>query len=155
MPFGANCMIAQKSADILLVEDNAKDAELALTALQERNISQNVLHVMDGGEALDFISYAGNFADWGEGNVPKVILLDLELKAMSGLDVLRQLKSEERTRAIPIVMFTSSQREIELVESYRLGVNSYVIKPTGYKEFAQVVADIGHYWVNINRPSVF
>ena len=155
MPFGANYMIAQKTADILLVEDNAQDAELALAALQQRNISQNVVHVMDGDDALDFISYAGNFADWGEGSVPKVVLLDLELKTMSGLDVLRQLKSEERTRPIPVVIFTSSQREIERVESYRLGVNSYVIKPTGHKEYAQIVGDIGHYWVNVNRPSVF
>jgi len=110
---------------------------------------------MDGNEALDFISYAGLFATWGEGNLPKVILLDLNLRGMNGLDILRQLKTEERTKTIPIVVFTGSQREIELVESYRLGVNSYVIKPADHKEFSQIVGDIGHYWLNINHPSVF
>ena len=148
-------MFEKKSADILLVEDDAKDAELALSALRERNISQRIVHVMDGNEALDFISYAGLFATWGEGNLPKVILLDLNLRGMNGLDILRQLKTEERTKTIPIVVFTGSQREIELVESYRLGVNSYVIKPADHKEFSQIVGDIGHYWLNINHPSVF
>src|ERR1700761_430638 len=104
-----------KTADILLVEDNPTDAEMALMALRDRKISNNIVHVMDGSEALVFLSNIGLF---GEGNVnlPKVIFLDLKLKSCSGLDVLRQLKVEERTRTIPVVMFTSSQREIELIE---------------------------------------
>jgi two-component system, response regulator len=148
-------MLSQQSADILLVEDDVNDAELALAALRQRNISEKVVHVVDGNEALSFISYASLFGDWGGGNLPKVILLDLKLKTINGLDVLRQLKSEDHTKTIPVVVFTGSQREIELVESYRLGVNSYVIKPSDHKEYAQIVGDIGHYWVNINRPSVF
>lgn len=144
-------MWLQKPADILLVEDNARDAELALAALQERNISKNVVHIVDGYEALDFISYASVVSS---GSPPKVILLDLKLKTISGLDVLRQLKDEDRTKTIPIVVFTSSMQEIELIESYRLGVNSYVIKPTDYKTYQQVVGDIGYYWLNLNRSPV-
>jgi two-component system response regulator len=138
------------TADILLVEDNQNDAEMALAALRERNIFKDVIHVMDGSDALIFISNTGLFGEGGPG-LPKVILLDLKLKNVSGLDVLRQLKIEERTKTIPVVVFTSSQREIELIESYHLGVNSYVIKPTDYTQYKQVVGDMGHYWLNINK----
>jgi CheY-like chemotaxis protein len=139
-----------RTADILLVEDDPNDAEMALAALRERNILKEVVHILDGPEALIFIS---NISLFGKGsvNLPKIILLDLKLKTVSGLDVLRQLKVEERTRTIPVVVFTSSQREIELVESYHLGVNSYVIKPTDYIQYKQVVGDMGHYWLNINK----
>lgn len=139
-----------KTADILLVEDSPNDAEMALTALRDRNIFNNVVHVMDGSEALIFLSNIGLF---GEGNVnlPRVIFLDLKLKSVSGLDVLRQLKVEDRTRTIPVVVFTSSQREIELIESYHLGVNSYVIKPTDFNKYKEVVGEMGHYWLNINK----
>jgi CheY-like chemotaxis protein len=139
-----------QTADILLVEDNANDAEMALVALRERNIKQNVVHVMDGSDALIFISNISLFREGGVG-LPKVILLDLKLKSVSGLDVLRQLKVEDRTKTIPVVVFTSSQREIELIESYDLGVNSYVIKPTDYDQYKKVVGDMGHYWLNINK----
>jgi len=136
--------------DILLVEDDSTEAELALAALRERNIFNNVVHVMDGSDALIFISNIGLF---GEGNVglPRVIFLDLKLKSVNGLDVLRQLKIEDYTRTIPVVVFTSSQREIELIESYHLGVNSYVIKPTDFSHYKQVVGEMGHYWVNVNK----
>ena len=139
-----------KTADILLVEDNPTDAEMALMALRDRNIFNQVVHVMDGSEALIFLSNIGLF---GEGNVnlPRVIFLDLKLKSVSGLDVLRQLKVEDRTRTIPVVVFTSSQREIELIESYHLGVNSYVIKPTDFSKYKEVVGEMGHYWLNINK----
>jgi two-component system response regulator len=139
-----------QTADILLVEDNPNDAEMAIAALRERNIYKDVVHVMDGSDALIFIS---NISLFGEGHVslPKVILLDLKLKSVNGLDVLRQLKIEDRTKTIPVVMFTSSQREIEMIESYDLGVNSYVIKPTDYTLYKQVVGEMGHYWLNINR----
>ncbi len=147
-------MWSQKTAEILLVEDDARDAELALAALSKRNISKHVVHVVDGYEALDFITYTG-VVTWspagGPRRVPRVILLDLKLKTLSGLDVLRQLKAEERTRIIPVVVFTGSVREIEMVESYRLGVNSYVIKPQDSSLFQQMVGDIGHYWLNLNR----
>jgi two-component system response regulator len=139
-----------KAADILLVEDDPNDAEMALAALRERNIFREVVHVLDGPEALLYISSTGLF-DAGRMHLPKVILLDLKLRTVSGLDVLRQLKVEERTRTIPIVVFSSSQREIEMIESYHLGVNSYVIKPADFEAYKQVVGDMGHYWLNINR----
>jgi CheY-like chemotaxis protein len=142
----------QKFADILLVEDDAKDAELVLEALRQRHISTNVVHVVDGYEAMDFISHSGMFVSWSELRVPKVILLDLKLKTVNGLDVLRQIKAEDNTRTIPVVVFTGSQRDIDLVESYRLGVNSYVMKPADSTQFIQVVGDIGNYWLNINQP---
>ncbi len=137
--------------DILLVEDDPTEAELAMAALRERNIFNNVVHVMDGSDALIFISNIGLFGE-GHGGLPKVIFLDLKLKSINGLDVLRQLKVEDYTKTIPVVVFTSSQREIELVESYHLGVNSYVIKPTDFSLYKQVVGEMGHYWVNINKP---
>ena len=143
-----------QTADILLVEDNPNDAEMALAALRERNIFKEVVHVMDGPEALLFISSTGLFGA-GRVQLPKVVLLDLKLKTVNGLDVLRQLKVEERTRTIPVVVFTSSQREIEMIESYHLGVNSYVIKPTDYADYKQVVGDMGHYWLNINRSPAY
>ena len=139
-----------QTADILLVEDNPNDAEMALAALRERNILKDVVHVLDGPEALIFISNTSLFGK-GSLSLPKVIFLDLKLKTVSGLDVLRQLKVEDRTKTIPVVMFTSSQRDIEMIESYHLGVNSYVIKPTDYTLYKQVVGDMGHYWLNINK----
>ena len=139
-----------QAADILLVEDDPNDAEMALAALRERNILREVVHVLDGPDALLYISTTGLF-DASRMHLPKVILLDLKLKTVSGLDVLRQLKVEERTKNIPVVMFTSTQREIEMIESYHLGVNSYVLKPADYETYKRVVGEMGHYWLNINR----
>src|ERR1700744_2868495 len=134
-----------RTADLLLVEDNPNDAEMALAALRERNILKDVVHVVDGPEALLFIA---NTSLFGKGSIvlPRIILLDLKLKTVSGLDVLRQIKVEERTKTIPVGVLTPSQREIELIESYPLGVNSSVIKPTDYAEYKQVVGDMVHYW---------
>jgi CheY-like chemotaxis protein len=141
----------QKSADILLIEDDAKHAELALEAFRERNISRNIVRVVDGYQALDFITYLG-VIDMGQGlGRPKVILLDLKLKTVGGIEVLERLKSDERTKPIPVVIFTSSLSGIELMMSYRLGVNSYIIKPADHKKFKQIIGDIGHYWLNINQ----
>jgi CheY-like chemotaxis protein len=141
-----------KLVDILLVEDDASDAELVLAALRERQISTHVVHVVDGYEAMDFIFRSSLFVNWSELRVPRLLLLDLNLKSVSGLDVLRQLKAEDRTKTIPVVVFTGSQRDIDLIESYRLGVNSYVMKPMDGKQFMQTVGDIGHYWMNVNHP---
>jgi CheY-like chemotaxis protein len=145
-------MPMQKFVDILLVEDDAKDAELVLEALRQRHISSNVVHVVDGYEAMDFVSGSGMFVNWSGMHVPRVILLDLKLKTVSGLDVLRQLKAEDNTKTIPVVVFTGSERDIDLVESYRLGVNSYVMKPASSEQFVQVVGEIGNYWLNVNHP---
>jgi CheY-like chemotaxis protein len=121
-------------------------------ALRQRHISSNVVHVVDGYEAMDFISRSGMFVNWSDMHVPRVILLDLRLKTVSGLDVLRQIKAEDHTKTIPVVVFIGSQRDIDLIESHRLGVNSYVMKPADSAQFRQVVGDIGNYWLNLNQP---
>ena len=152
MPVTGYQMLMPKSVDILMVEDDAKDAELVLEALRQRHISSNVVHVVDGHEAMDFISHSDLYLNWQDLYIPKVILLDLKLTTVSGLDVLRQLKAEDNTKAIPVVVFTGSPRDIDLIESYRLGVNSYVMKPNDAGEFMEVVGEIGNYWVKVNHP---
>ena len=142
---------AQSVADILLVEDDPIHAKLTLQALERCGLSDRVEHVADGPEALDYVNSARMFSGRGS-SMPKVILLDLGLHKIGGLHVLRQLKSSDQTRSIPIVVLTSSTMAIELMESYKLGVNSYVIKPDEPKKFSEVVAEIGHYWLTINEP---
>jgi len=145
-------MQPQLAADILLVEDEPSEAELILAGLKRRHIRGEVVHLTDGDGFLDAIFLSSLYSSWREIKIPKLILLDLKLKTVSGLDVLRMLKSDGRAQTIPVVVFTGSQQEIELVESYRLGVNSFVIKPTDAEQFMQIVGDIGHYWLNINQP---
>lgn len=144
-------MKPQFSADILLVEDEPNDAELILTALKNRNIPGEVVHLTDGDQFMDSIFYAGLYSSWHGVKIPKVIMLDLKLKTIHGLDVLRILKADVRARTIPVVVFTASHQDIELVESYNLGVNSYVTKPDDPEEFMRIVGDIGHYWLNVNQ----
>ena len=144
-------MLAQFASDILLVEDDAYDVELALAALRAREISGEFVHVADGAQFMDSLFFANLFTTWHEIKIPKVILLDLNLKTVSGLDVLRQLKADVRARLIPVVVFTSSPREVEIAESYALGVNSYVLKPSDAEEYMRVVGDIANYWLNINQ----
>jgi CheY-like chemotaxis protein len=140
------------AADILLVEDEPTDAALALRALKRSGFAHRVEHVSDGDEALDYLDSVSLFSQKDQAPVPRLILLDLGLHKISGLHVLRRLKSDERTRSIPVIVLTSSKVAIEAVESYKLGVNSYVIKPTDADKFAEVVAAIGHYWLAINEP---
>lgn len=135
--------------DILLVEDNPYDVELTLRALNKHNLANRVQVLADGAEALDFI-----FGDPDAGNIHhnmKVILLDLKLPKVSGLEVLEKLKSDARTRAIPVVVMTSSAEDLDLQECYRLGVNSYVVKPVEFEAFSKVVADLGLYWLLVNK----
>jgi len=141
----------EKAVDILLVEDDADDAALTLRALKQRNIGERVFHVMDGDEALQFIFATDLHGEWQPANALRLILLDLKLRMVSGLEVLKELKSQERTKVIPVVVLTSSTEEIKHVESYKLGVNSYVVKPADSKKFAQVIGDIAHYWLAINQ----
>ena len=138
--------------EILLVEDNANDAELTLRALKQRNVGDRVYHVIDGDEALEFIFATNLYGEWEPANATKVILLDLKLRKVSGLEVLRELKSQDRTKTIPVVVLTSSREEIQNIESYRLGVNSYVVKPVDSKKFAQAIGDVGYYWLMVNQP---
>ena len=138
--------------EILLVEDNPYDAELALRALKENNLANSVVVVTDGEEALDFIFARGAFSQRKVGNGPKVILLDLKLPKVDGLQVLRAIKGDSRTQSIPVVVLTSSTEEKDIVDSYRLGVNSYIVKPVDFEKFTGAVCGLGMYWLLLNQP---
>jgi two-component system response regulator len=137
--------------EILLAEDNERDAEMTLRGLRKHNLANLVHRVVDGAEALDFLFCAGAYADRNAVSLPKLLLLDLKMPKVDGIEVLRIIKADERTRVIPVVMMTSSNEERDVVESYRLGVNSYIVKPIEFAAFAEVVAKIGFYWVLSNR----
>jgi len=140
--------------DILLVEDNPRDVEMTLRALRKHNLANKVHVVKDGAEALDFIFSRGAHAHRDTNHVPKVVLLDLKLPKVSGLEVLRAIKGDEQTRTIPVVILTSSQEEKDMVESYQLGVNSYIVKPVDFDKFVEAVGQLGLYWLLINKPLV-
>jgi len=142
----------EQTADILFVEDDPHDAELTVRALEQCGFAHRVEHVKDGDEALDYIASVTLRAQRNTANLPKFILLDLNLHKTGGLQVLQRLKSDERTRRIPIIVLTASKLAIEVVESYKLGVNSYVIKPQDGPKFVEVVGAVGHYWLSINEP---
>jgi two-component system response regulator len=137
--------------EILIVEDNARDLELTMRALSTHNLGNRVVAVRDGAEALDFLFAREKYADRNLAEGPHVIFLDMKLPKVDGIEVLRQIKSDERTRAIPVVMVTSSAQEREMAESYRLGVNSYVVKPIDFDSFVKTIADLGFYWLAVNR----
>jgi two-component system response regulator len=136
---------------ILLVEDSAKDAELALLALEEYNLANEVLHLRDGAEALDFLYRRGDYAGRGNGQ-PAVILLDLKMPRVDGMEVLRQIKGDQDLRKIPVVVMTSSREEQDLIDSYNLGVNSYVVKPVKFQNFVEAVKVVGAVWAIYNEP---
>jgi CheY-like chemotaxis protein len=136
---------------ILLVEDNELDIELTLEAFQENRLANSVYVVRDGEEALDYLFRMGRYASRPEGS-PIVVLLDLKMPKVTGLEVLRQLKSDPRLRVIPVVMVTTSKEEQDLVESYNLGVNAYVIKPIVFPEFVAAIRNLGTFWALLNQP---
>jgi two-component system response regulator len=138
------------AVDILLVEDSDADAEMIVRALRKGSIVNKVVRVRDGVEALEFVFRQGDFAGRTTGQ-PKLILLDLKMPRLGGIDVLRQLKADERTKIIPIVMLTSSAEERDVIESYNLGVNSYLVKPVNFTTFTDVVGQAGLYWAVMNR----
>jgi two-component system response regulator len=138
--------------EILLVEDNPNDVELTLRALKKHNITNKVHVVKDGAEALEYIFANGVYAHRKIEDHPRVILLDLKLPKVDGLEVLRQIKSDERTKMIPVVVLTSSKEERDLVESYRLGANSYITKPVDFESFVKSVSELGLYWLLLNQP---
>jgi len=144
--------MTEKSVEILLVEDNPNDVELTLLALKDNNLTNPVSVVRDGEEALEFIFATGAYADRQNVEKPRVILLDLKLPKVDGLEVLRQIKSDPRTRTIPMVVLTSSREERDIVESYNLGVNSYIVKPVDFEQFTQAVRHLGLYWLLLNQP---
>lgn len=143
---------ADSEVEILLVEDNPDDVELTLHALRAENISNHIQVVRDGEEALDFIFARGSYAARNNSRPPKVILLDLKLPKVDGLDVLRQVKGDSRTRPIPVVVLTSSREERDMVESYQLGVNSYIQKPVDFDQFRRTIKQLGLYWLVVNQP---
>ncbi len=136
---------------ILLVEDNPNDAELTIRALRRSRISNHIQLLEDGAEALDFIFCRGLYADRMIADRPKMILLDLKLPKVSGLEVLKQIKSDLRTQMIPVVVLTSSAQDSDVIDSYKLGVNSYIVKPVDFEQFNKSVEQIGFYWVLMNR----
>ena len=144
--------IEGSSVDILLVEDNPNDAELALHALRKHKLANRIHLVRDGAEALEFIFGTGAYADRDLADQPKVILLDIKLPKVDGLEVLRSIKADTATRAIPVVMLTSSREERDIVEGYRLGVNSYIVKPVEFDQFTNAVRELGMYWLLLNKP---
>ena len=137
-----------------MVEDNIHDAEMTIRALKKVNLANNLVHVKDGEEALDFIFARGKFAGRQTDNRPKVILLDIKMPKVDGIEVLRQLKSSEISKTIPIVIMTSSKEEQDIISSYQLGVNSYVVKPVDFEGFAKAVSELGLYWLLTNQPPV-
>lgn len=144
-------MSNQSAVEILLVEDKPSDVELTIRAFKKNNLSNNVLVAKDGAEALDVIFGTGEHADRDVENLPRVILLDLKLPKISGLEVLEKVKSDERTRDIPVVVLTSSQEDKDIQECYRLGVNSYIVKPVEFDKFLETVRELGLYWLLLNQ----
>ncbi|WP_192820392.1 response regulator [Rufibacter sp. LB8] len=136
---------------ILLVEDNKSDAMLTIRALKKHNLANNLIHLADGAQALDFIFGTGEFVGRNIDQKPKVIFLDLKMPKVSGLEVLRIIKGDDRTKLIPVVMMTSSKEERDIIESHQLGVNSYVVKPVGFENFSKTIADLGFYWLVVNH----
>ncbi|MBW4424158.1 MAG: response regulator [Nostoc desertorum CM1-VF14] len=145
---------SEQPISIVLVEDNPTDAELTIRALRRSRIGNQIQLLEDGVEALDFLFCRGNYAHRSMTNQPKVILLDLKLPRISGLEVLRQLKADPRTQRIPVVVLTSSAEDQDIIESYQLGVNSYIVKPVDFEQFNQVVQQLGFYWILFNQLPV-
>jgi two-component system response regulator len=136
----------------LLVEDNPNDLALTLRAFQKNNLANHIHVVRDGAEALEFIFCTGAYANRNIENGPKVILLDLKLPLVDGLEVLRRIKADPRTKSLPVVILTSSREERDIVESYQLGVNSYIVKPVDFEQFTASVRALGMYWLLLNQP---
>ncbi|HKO81819.1 MAG TPA: response regulator [Chitinophagaceae bacterium] len=137
--------------EILLIEDNHDEAELTIRSLKKHHLTNKLLHIDDGEEALDCIFSKGSYAGNKNPLQPKLILLDLKLPKIDGLEILRQIKLDEQTKSIPVVVLTSSREETDIIESYRLGVNSYIVKPVNFDSFSKAVSDLGLYWVVLNQ----
>jgi two-component system, response regulator len=138
--------------EILLIEDNAHDAEMTMRALKKNNITNKIFHLKDGADALEFIFGTGKFEGRNILHKPKVILLDLKMPKVDGIEVLMKIKSNELTQSIPVVILTSSKEDPDIQKCYALGVNSYIVKPVDFEGFHKVVSDLGMYWVLLNQP---
>ena len=147
-----NTMGVFDKVEILLIEDNQNDAELTIRALKKRNLANNLVHLKDGAEALDFIFANGNYADRDVTNIPKVVLLDLKMPKVNGIQVLTKIRADERTKKIPVVVLTSSKEDPDVAECYKLGANSYIVKPVEFDNFLDAVTNLGYYWLLVNVP---
>jgi CheY-like chemotaxis protein len=139
--------------DILLVEDNSADAELAILTLRAEKIANRIDVVTDGAAALDYLFCRGEYAHRPKGDLPKLVMLDIKLPKLDGMEVLRELKTNLTTKSVPVVIMTSSSEDRDLIESYRLGTNSYIQKPVDFEHFRQVIKKMGFYWLVVNRPA--
>jgi two-component system response regulator len=138
--------------EILLVEDNPRDAELTIRALKKKNLANNLFHVEDGVDALDYLFGRGKFSGRDVSDIPKVVLLDLKLPRINGLEVLREIKADQRTMSIPVVIVTSSVEDPDVKTAYQLGANSYVLKPVQFDSFMEAMVKVGIYWLMVNHP---
>ena len=143
--------MADEQVEILLAEDNSEDAEMTMRALRRHHLANQVRWVKDGAEALDYLFCRGQYVGRDPSRPPKLVLLDIKMPKIDGIEVLRQLKADPTTRSIPVVVMTSSNEERDVLESYRLGVNSYIVKPVQFNQFIETVAKIGLYWLLTNR----
>ena len=139
-------MVNNIPVEVLLIEDNPEDAELTIRVLKKHNLANNLVHLRDGEAALDFL-----FAD-GSNNIPRLILLDLKMPKVDGIEVLSKIKNDEQKKLIPVVVLTSSKEERDVIESYKLGVNAYVVKPVEFEKFVEAVAQLGLFWLLLNQP---
>ena len=142
----------KNSVDILLVEDNINDAELAIRELKKHNMANNLVHVSDGEEALEFLFATGKYKDLNVDNPPKLVLLDIQMPKINGMEVLEQIKSDPRTKKIPVVILTSSKEDPDIQKCYALGANSYIVKPVDFEGVAESIKNLGFYWLLLNQP---
>jgi two-component system response regulator len=141
------------TVELLLVEDNINDAELTIRELKKHHLANNLFHVKDGEEALDFLFAMGKFAGSRNVNsVPKVVLLDIQMPKVNGIEVLQQIKADERTKSTPVVILTSSKEDPDIQKCYRLGANSYIVKPVNFERFAEAIKNLGFFWLLLNQP---
>ena len=145
-------MVDHFTVEILLVEDNPDDVELTLHAFKKSKLVNRVRVVRDGAEALDYLFGTGEFAGRDVLDVPYLVLLDLKLPKVSGIEVLRRIRGDPRTRSIPVVAMTSSREERDIAETYKLGLNSYIVKPVDFEQFGKIVEELGYYWLLLNQP---
>jgi CheY-like chemotaxis protein len=143
-----------REVEILLVEDNINDAELTIRALRKNNIANNIIHLIDGAEALDFLLGKGKYSGRNTNSKPKVILLDIKMPKVDGMEALKQIKANEETKTIPVVVLTSSKENPDVEQAYLLGANSYIIKPVEFENFKEAVVEMGMYWILYNHPPV-
>lgn len=145
-------MKKNEAVEIILIEDSPSDAEMTIRALGKINLAHNLVHLEDGAEAIDFIFAQGAYSESVYKN-PKVVILDLNMPKINGIDVLQKIRSDERTKKIPVVVLTSSKEDSDVKKCYAMGVNSYIVKPVEFQEFTQTIMDMGHYWLQLNQLS--